>query len=133
MNSGKEAVLAFVEKINSKDIHGMAAFMTESHEFVDSLGSKIAGKKSVLLAWQMYFTMIPDYMVVVKEIFSNNSVIVIVGQAKGTYSLDSTIKEDNFWEMPAAWRATVCNNLVASWQVYADNEPVRELIRKVSK
>lgn len=133
MNSREEAVLAFVEKINSKDIHGMATFMTEGHEFVDSLGSKTTGRQSVLLAWQMYFKMVPDYAIAVFEIFSNDSVVVIVGKAKGTYSFECTINEENFWEMPSAWRAVVCDNLVASWQVYADNEPIRGIMRKVGQ
>ena len=32
------------------------------------------------------------------------------------------------WEIPAAWKAVVRDGLVAHWQVFADNQPVRKLM-----
>jgi hypothetical protein len=40
--------------------------------------------------------------------------------------------KQNFWKMPAAWRAVVKDGKVALWQVYADNEPIRAIMRKSS-
>jgi RimJ/RimL family protein N-acetyltransferase len=35
---------------------------------------------------------------------------------------------ENRWTLPAAWRARVDAGLVSHWQIYADNEPVRQLM-----
>jgi hypothetical protein len=33
------------------------------------------------------------------------------------------------WKVPAAWRAVVRDGLIAEWQVYVDNEPLRASLR----
>jgi hypothetical protein len=58
----------------------------------------------------------------------------MLGVARGTYSPDGQLRAENRWETPAAWRALVEygpaeDGLVAEWRVYADNEPMRRLMR----
>ena len=53
----------------------------------------------------------------------------MLGRARGTYSTDGTLKDENRWETPAAWRALVEGGLVAEWRVYSDNEPMRERMK----
>jgi hypothetical protein len=36
---------------------------------------------------------------------------------------------DKRWTVPAAWRALVRGELIDTWQVYVDNNPVYELLR----
>ena len=50
--------------------------------------------------------------------------------AQETLAADGEIKKENFWKMPAAWRAVVRDSKIAVWQVYADNEPARAVMRK---
>lgn len=40
--------------------------------------------------------------------------------------------KENFWTTPAAWRAVVKDGKIAVWQVFADNEPIRAIMRKNS-
>jgi hypothetical protein len=54
----------------------------------------------------------------------------MVGVAQGTYSADGTLREENRWKTPAAVRAMVENDLIAEWRVYADNERLREKMRR---
>ena len=56
----------------------------------------------------------------------------IFGSAQGTFSKDGQLRKENFWHTPAAWRAVVKDNKLALWQVYADNEPIRAIMRKSS-
>ena len=42
----------------------------------------------------------------------------------------ATEKKENFWKTPAAWRAVVKEGKIAVWQVFADNEPIRAVMRK---
>ena len=34
------------------------------------------------------------------------------------------------WQTPAAWKARIRGPLVAEWRVYADNEPIRAIMRQ---
>ncbi len=52
----------------------------------------------------------------------------IFGSGRGTIAVEGKLKKENFWEIPAAWKAVVQNGLVAYWQVFADNQPVRKLM-----
>jgi hypothetical protein len=40
-------------------------------------------------------------------------------------------RAENQWNTPAAFRVFIEDGLVAEWRVYADNEPIRERMRKI--
>jgi ketosteroid isomerase-like protein len=121
-------VLDFIERINSGDADAICAAMTEDHVFVDSLGARFAGREKMRGGWQAYLRMVPDYKVSHEEILAKGETVGVFGTARGTYSSDGKVKKENFWEVPAAWRAIVRGGLVAYWQVFADNEPIRKLM-----
>jgi len=121
-------VLRFVTAINAHDIAGIAALVTDDHRFVDSLGAVVTGKTKIGEGWQAYFRMVPDYEIDVRETCHNGDVVFILGAARGTYTPDGRLRAENRWETPAAWRAVVSGDQVAGWQVYADNEPIRQKI-----
>jgi limonene-1,2-epoxide hydrolase len=175
-DSVEVVVRAFVDAINRQDVEGLAGMMTPGHRFVDSMGGVTEGRDKMRAGWVGYFRMVPDYEIVVEEIYYGGkhgtagpstpfaalqslrmtsktntkttagpsttsakadsaqddklSVVVMLGKARGTYSTDGTLKAENRWETPAAWRAVVEGGLVAEWRVYADNEPMRELMRR---
>ena len=80
--------------------------------------------------WAVYFSMVPDYAIEVKESLTGGPLVFATGIARGTYSPDGKIRPDDAWTTPAAWRAVVEGGCIATWQVYADNEPFREKFRK---
>ena len=123
-----ELVLAFMERINQRDINGLCALMTEDHVFIDALGARVQGRESMRKAWTGYFGMIPDYKVSHEEVLQHGNVVAVFGTARGTYAPEGRLKKENFWEIPAAWKAVVRNGLIAEWRVYADNQPVRKLM-----
>lgn len=120
-----EVALRFVEAINGKDIEDLTAWMTGDHCFVDPGGGSVRGAESMREAWKAYFRRVPDYRVEIGETLCNGEVVVLLGTARGTYTPDGTLRPENEWETPAAWRAVVRGDRVAEWQVYADNEPIR--------
>ena len=73
--------------------------------------------------------MVPDYSIAVDESFTNGSVVVMLGMAQGTYAPDDLLRPENRWETQAAFRALIEDGKVAEWRVYADNEPMRQLMR----
>lgn len=54
----------------------------------------------------------------------------MLGVADGTYAPNGELKVENRWKTPTAIRAQVDGGLVTEWRVYADNEPIRRLIRE---
>ena len=147
-DSAEVVARAFVNAINRQDLEGLAGLMTPGHRFVDSLENVVEGREKMRAGWVGYFRMVPDYSIVVEEIYKagpstalrsaqddklnlrSAQVVVMLGKARGTYSTDGELKAENRWETPAAWRAVVEGGLVAEWRVYADNEPMRKLMRQ---
>lgn len=132
----------FVAAINRQDVDGLVALMTPEHRFTDSLGNMARGREGMRQAWTLYFQMVPDYTLEIHETYAQDSAVVMLGTAQGTYSHafetvqataqptpDGTSKWAKRWQTPAAVRALVEDGKVAEWRVYADNEPLRKLMR----
>ena len=131
--SAKDIVVEFVRQINSQNVDGLCSLMSEDHRFIDALGSMIQGREEMRQAWAGYFHLVPDYWISLEEIFENSNVITAFGTAGGTYSPDGEMREENKWQVPAAWRAEIRDNLLTEWRVYADNEPMRRLMAKANE
>jgi ketosteroid isomerase-like protein len=134
MSSDKsiQVVLKFEDLINGRDADAIVSHMTGDAEFIDSLGNSIRGTEKLRAAWTGYFKIVPDYSISHSEIFADGSTVAVFGSAQGTFSKDGQLAKENFWKMPAAWRAVVKDGKIAVWQVYADNEPIRAIMRKSS-
>ena len=126
--SAQVIVLAFVDAINRKDVNRLCELMTDDHLFVDSLGNMVSGKEAMRKGWIEYFYMTPDFTISCSDVVQNGSLVGLFGVARGTYAVGGKLLDENRWEMPAAWKAVVRDNLVAEWRVYADNEPVRRVM-----
>ncbi|MGH9601072.1 MAG: nuclear transport factor 2 family protein [Terriglobales bacterium] len=123
--------LALEKKINSGDAEGIVALMAPDGAFIDSMGMKITGQANLRQAWTQYFRMVPDYRISHTEIFSQGATVAMFGEARGTFSHDGLLHRENAWSTPAAWRAVVEGGRIRVWQVYADNEPIRQIMRRV--
>lgn len=121
---------AFVNAINRQSPEEIASLMTEDHVFIDSLGTRVIGRQQMQKGWEGYFSMVPDYTIAIDETFVDGSVVVMLGAAHGTYSSGGVLKPENRWQTPAAWRAVVRGSLIAEWRVYADNEPIRQIMAR---
>jgi uncharacterized protein (TIGR02246 family) len=131
MNESPERMARdFVGAINRQDIDELAALMAPEHRFVDSLGKVVEGREKMRAAWAAYFKMVPDYRISVDECFCEGRAVVLLGVAEGTYAPDGELNPENRWSTPVALRATLADGLIAEWRVYADNEPMRLLMRK---
>jgi uncharacterized protein (TIGR02246 family) len=124
---------AFVNAINHQSVEGIADLMTEDHVFVDSLGTRIDGKQRMKAGWEGYFRMVPDYTIVIDETLVDGAVVVMLGTAQGTYSTDGVLRPENRWSTPATWRVLTRGPFVAEWRIYADNEPIRQIMARNGK
>ena len=122
--SAVDVSLGFVDRINRDDVGGLVALMTEDHRFVDALGQEVRGREQMEKGWLGYFAWFPNYSIKVDDVMSNGNIVAMFGSAQGTYSGKENLLAEAHWEIPAAWKAVVCNESVSEWRVYADNEPV---------
>jgi len=123
-----DVALAFVAKINAHDVDGLVALMTPDHVFIDGLGNVARGSDKMRSGWKAYLAWFPDYAVEITEQLARGDVVALFGKARGTYAVDGKLPRENFWEIPAAWRAVIRNGHVAEWQVYCDNDPARKIM-----
>jgi hypothetical protein len=144
----KEAIAVakeFVQAINQQDPDQLASLMTPDHRFIDSLGHSASGWEGVTEGWRLYFQMVPDYRLDIEETYVNEGLVVMLGVARGTYThafedvhamgmpnimRGGSSREPKNWQTPAAVRARVLGGKVAEWRVYADNEPLRRLMKQ---
>ena len=122
MNS-TEILEQWLAAINRHDVDALAALMSADHVFVDSLGNRVAGAKSMEAGWRGYFAMCPDYWILADHAMAEGETMLIAGEAGGTIDSHS-------WRIPAAWKLEIRDGRVAGWQVFADNKPVYEILGK---
>lgn len=131
----KEVTRQFVTAINAHDVEGLTSLMTSGHRFIDSLGTVVEGREAMREGWTFYVSMMPDYRLDISRSFvaeNGKAEAMLVGVASGSYWLNEIKRPDSSWSMPVAVRAVIRDDQVAEWQVYADNEPVREQMRTTS-
>jgi ketosteroid isomerase-like protein len=132
VKSAEEIVRAFIRQINRHDVERLTSMMTARHALIDSLGNRLAGRDTLRAAWTAYLQMVPDYKITPKATFVKRNTVIVVGVASGSYVPSSTNRSVGSWRTPAAWRAVIKRGHVAEWQVYADNEPIRNLMRQAA-
>jgi ketosteroid isomerase-like protein len=123
----------FRNAINRRDVDRLCRLMTDDHLFVDFRGAQYRGRETMRSGWLGYFSTVPDYTIEVQETVADGPVVIVVGMARGTYSPDGNLDPADRWSTPGAWRAVVANGDVAVWQVFADNEPIRQIMRRYGK
>jgi len=125
-----DTFLKFEQLINSRDPAAIAGLLTADSVFVDSMGARVQGREKLRAAWEGYFQMVPDYTISHEEIFHHGDTVAVFGTAQGTFAPDGQLRKENFWTSTAAWRAVVKGGRIAVWQVFADNEPIRAIMRQ---
>ena len=125
-----EVAAAFVQAISSRNVDAICRRMTDDHLFVDSGGTQCRGREAMRAAWLGYFSMVPDYRIDVEEIVARGQIVLLTGTASGTFSPDGSLNPADRWSTPGAWRAAVHDEHIAVWQVFADNEPIRQIMRR---
>ena len=111
----------WVDAINAHDVNALTGLMAAEHEFVDSLGNRVAGARSMEAGWRGYFAMCPDYWIRVDHAAGEGETLLVAGAAGGT--IDGVA-----WRTPAAWKAVIRDRKVEEWHVFADNKPVYEIL-----
>jgi len=123
-----DVVMEFIKRINAGDPIALGQMMTEDHVFQDALGGRFVGRDKMMEGWKQYFQFVADYRIRAEEFFQTDQTFAFFGSASGLYVRNGKSGKEDFWEIPAAWRAVVRGKLIAEWRVYADNQPLRKLM-----
>ena len=86
-------------------------------------------RENMKKGWIGYFSLFSDYKIEITDTLQNDSIIVLLGFASGTYRINNN-GNNNYWKIPAAWRAVVTDGKIKLWQVYADNSVVLDIINR---
>ena len=128
----KQIVHDFANAINEHNVDKLCLLMTDDHKFIDSQGNEIIGKEKMRAGWIGYFQLFPDYKIEISGMFINGDTIAAFGFAGGTFQGLSD-KKDNYWRLPASWKAVIKNGKIHLWQVYADSKIPYDIINKNKK
>ena len=109
--------------INNHDVSALVALMAPDFVFIDSLGNRVDGAKSMEAGWRGYFAMCPDYWIRADHAMGEGETMLLAGEAGGTIDGES-------WRTPAAWKAMIRDGHVIEFRVFADNKPVYEILGK---
>jgi ketosteroid isomerase-like protein len=101
--------LRFNERINQRDVEGLAELMTDGHTFIDNSGGVTKGKLAMKEGWRDFFEKYPDYQNIFTCVTTQDNVVVIVGRSTCSYKP---------LEGPNIWTAKVRGGLVSEWRVY---------------
>jgi ketosteroid isomerase-like protein len=116
-----ETVVAFIKRINAGNVDSLCELMTEDHVFQDALGKRFVGRETLRGGWKIYYQMVSDYKIRGEQFFVDKNQVAVFGTASGTSKRDGKFSSEGFWEIPAAWKATVRDGQVAEWCVYAES------------
>jgi ketosteroid isomerase-like protein len=128
----KQIVQDFAGAINEHNVDKMCSLMTDNHKFIDSQGNEAVGKETMRTGWIGYFQLFPDYKIEITDMFLSGDTVAAFGFASGTFQGQSDRKE-NYWHLPASWKAVVKNGKIDSWQVYADSKIPFDIVNKNKK
>ena len=115
----KLTVLLFNERINARDVEGLAALMTDDHTFADRENRVFSGRDAMTRGWARFFEELPDYRNVFDRLVSLGEVVVVTGHA--TWSKGGPPD-------PALWVAKIRGDRIAEWRILADTGENRALL-----
>jgi ketosteroid isomerase-like protein len=99
--------LRFNEKINQRDLDGLAKLMTDDHMFTDNSGDVY---RDMDKGWKEFFTNHPDYRNVFTSVTVEDSVVIMIGY--------STCSNERRLNGPSIWTARVRDGRVSEWRAY---------------
>lgn len=128
----KQLVRCFIDAINEHNVEKICSLMADEHKFIDSRGNETMGKEQMRTGWVGYFQLFPDYKIEVTEIIIQDDTTAAFGFASGTlYGLTEDI--ENYWHLPASWKAVINNGKIQLWQVYADTKIPYDILMRGKK
>jgi ketosteroid isomerase-like protein len=81
----RSITLKFNERINARDLTGLAELMTEDHTFIDIPGEVTVGRDKMILGWLNFFKTYPDYRNNFTHIEVQGTKVIMIGFSECSY------------------------------------------------
>jgi hypothetical protein len=117
----------FVEAMNRRDVDALYEMAHAEYRHIDSEGQVFEGREDLKLVWKSFFKSVSDYAIEVDEVFVSQNTVVMTGRTMGAVA-----SAGESWQTPSACRLVVEGDRVREFQVFADNESMRNALRGAS-
>jgi ketosteroid isomerase-like protein len=105
------AAVKFNDRINQRDLEGLAELMTDDHTLVviaNNKGETTKGKTIVKEGWREFFKKYPDYRNIFTGVTIQNNIVVLVGYSSCSFKL---------LDGPNMWTAKIRGERISEWRV----------------
>lgn len=110
---------AYVQAINARNMAALGALLTPDHIFTDALGARIIGARTMMMAWQHFFDLFPEYWIRVDTAMADGAQAALFGEAGGRWRVEGQVLPGR-WKVRAAWLAEIESGKVRTWRVFCD-------------
>lgn len=128
MRMMKSTVLAFIERINAHDVEGIVGMLDEDYRFIGSSGDAFRGIGFMRASWAAHFRQYPDFHIEVDRVLGDDGSVAVFGMMRGTLSRDGELWDENYWEVPAAFKGVAEDGKMVHWQVYSDTTMIFDVV-----
>lgn len=116
ISDSEKIALEFVECINTQDVEGLAALMTEDHTFIGyEEGDVAVGRERMKEGFAQYFEAYPEYKIHISKVTRSGKDIAIIGTTSG-----SQIPPEVEAKETVIWIAKMKDQLVSEWRIFTD-------------
>lgn len=119
---GIAAVIAFIDRINHRDIDGLRALMTDDHALLILQEPPVSGHEALGSAWQGYFDAFPRYVIYPRQIAEQGNLVAVLGSTTGSHL---GLPDEEEQRLDVIWTAEVCEGLLATWSIVEDTPQTR--------
>jgi ketosteroid isomerase-like protein len=112
-----EPVAEFVDRINARDVDGLAALMTDDHELIVFDEAPLRGRGANVNAWRGYFASFPEYVIWPHEAVSRGGVVAVLGHTTGSHL---GLPDEQERKLTLIWLAEVVDGRLRSWRLVED-------------
>src|SRR5947208_12683424 len=86
MDTMKQTILKFIDRINAHDVDGIMELVSPDYEFVNSSGDHFRDRQFIRETWREQFRIHPDYKIRIERVISDGDGVGVFGVAEGTYA-----------------------------------------------
>ena len=119
------AVLAFIDRINHRDVDGMLALMSHGHAFHAAEEPPVTGEAHLRAAWEGYFRAFPAYCVYPIRFAQKGNFVAVLGYTTGSHL---NLPDEEERKLLVIWTADVENGRLKTWTVDDDSVERRYLV-----
>lgn len=111
-------VVAFVDRVNHRDLAGLARLMTADHELRVHDEAPVRGRAANVAAWRGYFASFPAYRICPLRIAEAGERVAVLGYTVGSHL---GLPDEDERDLPVIWTAEVAGRAVRAWSVLEDD------------